>query len=48
MAPVYCLGQENLELCLCVRNQIKKNEKGGAYNRFGGQERCIQGFDVET
>jgi hypothetical protein len=29
-------------------DQIKKNEMGGAWGTCGGEERCMQGFDVET
>jgi hypothetical protein len=29
-------------------DQIKKNEMGGACTTYGGEERCIQGFDWET
>jgi hypothetical protein len=29
-------------------DQIEKNEMGGANNKYGGQERCIQGFGGET
>jgi hypothetical protein len=25
-------------------DQIEKNEMGGAYSKYGGQERCIQGY----
>jgi hypothetical protein len=27
---------------------MKKNEMGGACGMYGGEERCIQGFDGET
>jgi len=29
-------------------DQIEKNEICGACNTYGGEERCIQGFGVET
>jgi len=29
-------------------DKIEKNEKGGACGADGGEERCIQGFGVET
>jgi hypothetical protein len=29
-------------------DQIKKNGMGGACSMYGGQERCIQGFDGQT
>jgi hypothetical protein len=29
-------------------DQIKKNEMGGACSTYGGDEKCILGFDVET
>jgi len=29
-------------------NQIEKNEIGAACSRYGGEERCIQGFGGET
>ena len=29
-------------------DQIEKTEMGGACSTFGGEERCIQGFDGET
>ena len=29
-------------------DQIEKNELGGACGRYGGDERCIQGFGGET
>jgi len=28
--------------------KIEKNEMDGACNKYGGQERCIQGFGGET
>jgi hypothetical protein len=31
-----------------VRVIIEKNEMGVAYSTCGGEERCIQGFGVET
>jgi hypothetical protein len=27
-----------------VNDQIEKNEMGGTYSTYGGEERCIQGF----
>ena len=27
---------------------MKKNELGGAYNTYGEEERCVQGFGWET
>jgi len=38
---VFCL----LILLVCSN---KKNELGGAYGTYGGQEGCIQGFDGAT
>jgi len=29
-------------------DQVKKNERGGACSMYGGEERCIQDFGVET
>jgi len=29
-------------------DQIEENEIGGAYSKYGGEERCIQGFGGET
>jgi hypothetical protein len=29
-------------------DQIEKNEMGGAFRAYGGEERCIQGFGGET
>jgi len=26
-------------------DKIEKNEMGGAYSEYGGEESCIQGFD---
>jgi len=31
-----------------ISDHIEKNEMGGAYSRFDGEERCIQGFDGAT
>jgi hypothetical protein len=28
----------------CSGDQIKKNGMGGAFRKYGGEERCIQGF----
>jgi hypothetical protein len=39
---------------LCTRHQIYSghkvdtNQKGGACRKYGGQERCIQGFGGEN
>jgi hypothetical protein len=27
---------------------MKKNELGGTFSTYGGQERCVHGFDEET
>ena len=32
----------------CSGNKIEKNEMSVACRAFGGEERCIQGFDGET
>ena len=32
----------------CTGDQIKNNEMGRACNKYGGEERCIQGFGGET
>ena len=32
----------------CSDDQIKRNEMGGAYSTFGGEEGCIQSFGSET
>jgi len=32
----------------CMHDQIEKNEMDGACSKYGGQERCIQGFGLET
>ena len=29
-------------------DKIKKNEIGGVYSTYGGEERCVQAFDGET
>ena len=29
-------------------DQIDRNEIGGAYSTYGGEERCIKGFGGET
>jgi len=29
-------------------NQVKKNDKGGALDTYGRQERCINGLDAKT
>ena len=29
-------------------DRIEKNEIGGAYSSYGGEQRCIQGFGGET
>ena len=29
-------------------DQVKKNEMGGACSMYGGEERCVQDFGVET
>jgi hypothetical protein len=29
-------------------NQIEKNEMGGACSTYGGKDRCIQDFGMET
>ena len=31
----------------CSGDKIKKNEMSGACSTYGGEERCIQGFDGE-
>jgi len=42
------------EFNICTAHQIfsgdkiNKNEMGGACNMHGGEERCIEGFSVET
>ena len=28
----------------CLGDQIEKNEMGGVFITYGGEERCIQGF----
>jgi hypothetical protein len=30
-----------------IADQIEKNEMGGVCSTYGGEERCIQGFDGE-
>jgi hypothetical protein len=41
-------------LMICTPHQIfssdkiEKNEVGGACSTYGGEERCMQGFDGET
>ena len=32
----------------CAGDKIEKNEMGGACGRYGGRERCAQGFGGET
>ena len=29
-------------------NQVKKNDKGGALDTYGRQERCVNGLGAET
>ena len=32
----------------CAGDKIEKNEMGGSCGTYGGRERCVQGFGVET
>jgi len=32
----------------CLVDQIEKNETGGEFGTYGGEERCIQGFGGEN
>jgi len=32
----------------CSGDQIEKDEMGGACSKYGGEQRCIQGFCGET
>jgi hypothetical protein len=32
----------------CAVDKIEKNEMGGAYSSYGGEERCVQGSGGET
>ena len=32
----------------CLGDKIDNNEIGGARSTYGGEERCIQGFDGEN
>jgi hypothetical protein len=32
----------------CVGEEMKRNEKDGAYSTYGAEERYIQGFGGET
>ena len=32
----------------CAGDKIEKNEMGGACGKYGGRERCAQGFGGET
>ena len=47
------LHNEELNDLYCSPNnvggdQVEKNEMGGACSAYGGKERCIQGFGVES
>jgi hypothetical protein len=57
--PVVSYGCETWSLTLreehrlrlsedCAGDKIKKNEIGRASSRYGGGERCVQGFGGET
>ena len=41
-------NEELNDLYYCSGDHIEKNEMGGTFSTYGGEERCIQGIGENT